>query len=185
MKLKPLSKKDVVQNFKFLIALLALFIAIYYGLIALIGIKAFEEFTAFSVQKMLEGVGVQGKVFAMQEPVQMLVQNTGIVISELCTGLLEIALLVSAILASFGISLKKRVYGAVFAVFAGTGFNLLRVFASTMQAVSAGKELAVLTHDVLFRMSLLLVIAGMYLLWFKYATGGKEGIFKYKQKVLS
>ena len=53
-------------------------------------------------------------------------QGKTIVISWLCTGVLEIIVLVSAIVASFGIGWRKKAVGIAGAVILGIIFNLLR-----------------------------------------------------------
>jgi len=62
------------------------------------------------------------------------------------------------------------VFGALVGVFA---FNQLRVVASAMQLLNTNVEIADLTHNVLFRVFLFIVIAGMYWAWLDWALKEK------------
>ena len=172
MKSKPgIGRKELLKNAKFLAAWLALFLLIYYSATAVLGWQALEGVNASTAALVLKSFGVQQvSVNYSAQPVLMLVQGKQILISELCTGFLEALLLATAVLASFGIAWKKRIYGAIFAVIFGFAFNQLRIFVSIMQVLSTDLKIAELTHDVFFRLSLLVVIAGYYYWWFKRAT---------------
>ena len=176
-----IDKKELAKTGKFLIWWVLLFLVIYYIIIALAGWQALEGITAFSSEKVLKSFGVlKIGVDYSQSTVLMSVEGKRIEISELCTGMLETVLLFTAILASFGISWKKRIFGACGALIFGFAFNQLRIFVSIMQILSTEIQIAELTHDFFFRLSLLIVIAGYYYLWFKKAT--KKGqLTKQKQ----
>ena len=170
-----IDQKELFKNAKFLAAWLALFLLIYYGTTAVFGWQALEALTASTAAGVLKSFGVsQVSVNYSAMPVLMIVEGKQILISELCTGFLEALLLATAVLASFGIALRKRVYGAIGAVIFGFAFNQLRIFVSIMQVLNTDLKVAELTHDFFFRLSLLIVIAGYYYWWFKRAVANKR-----------
>jgi len=167
---QKLDRKELVKNLKFLALWAVLFILLYYGTIALIGWNGIEGLTAQSSQKILALIGQKASLSLSGEFPVLSIQGKEIAISELCTGWLETAILCAAILASIGIAWKKRICGAIWALAFGLAFNQLRIVVSTMQLLSTDLQTAELTHDILFRLSLLAVIAGFYYLWFRKST---------------
>jgi exosortase/archaeosortase family protein len=96
-----------------------------------------------------------------------------IIISWLCTGVLEIIILISAILASFGINWKKKIAGIGIAIIAGVIFNLLRILITVNFILTQSGEIVELTHDVLFRLVLFIYIVVVYVLWFNWSVKKK------------
>lgn len=175
MKKKIIDRKEFFKNAKFLAVWLALALMLYYAIPALAGWERIEGMTAAGAEKVLKGFGVTNvKVNFEREPVLMNVEGVKIGISELCTGLLETLLLATAIIASFGIHWKKRIIGAVAALAFGLAFNQFRIFVSIMQILNTDLQTAELTHDVFFRLSILIVIAGFYYWWFRKATASQS-----------
>ncbi|HIH21822.1 MAG: exosortase/archaeosortase family protein [Candidatus Diapherotrites archaeon] len=167
-------KKEALKGLKFLAAWLLAFAVLYYGAIAVFGWNGIEGFTAAGAEKILNSfTPSKTSVDFNAEPVVLNVEGKQILISELCTGLLETALLAAAIIASIGIEWRKRIFGAIAAIAFGMAFNQLRIFASIMQILNTDLEFAELTHDLFFRLSLLIVIAGFYYLWFRKAAKGR------------
>ncbi|MDO8647870.1 MAG: exosortase/archaeosortase family protein [Candidatus Diapherotrites archaeon] len=164
-------RKEIAKTGKFLIAWILAFLLIYYGAVFAIGWQNIELFTAGSSAKVLQSFD-SAKVTVLEntDGVFLKVHGIQIQISDLCTGWLETALLASAILASLGIAWKKRIYGAIGALIFGFAFNQLRIFVTIMQLFGTNVQTAELTHDVFFRLSLLIVIAGFYFVWFRKAT---------------
>jgi exosortase/archaeosortase family protein len=97
--------------------------------------------------------------------------NQLIVISWLCTGALEIIILISAMLASFGIKFKKKLVGIGAAIFGGLIFNFIRIWITLNIIMSQNAEVFELSHDILFRLTLLLYIIILYVVWFNWAEG--------------
>jgi len=163
-------EKDVLQAGKFIAGITLLFLLFNFFL-SLIPLEFFEFFYAFFTLELLKIIGFEG-FLEFQEPV--LVHLTALSIplgfTYLCTGLLEMALVWSATLSSFGIELKKRVTG----FFAGTlvliGFNFFRIIASILIIVWFGLDAGNFSHDILFRAFLFVTIAGFYFYWFRWAT---------------
>lgn len=93
-----------------------------------------------------------------------------IVISWLCTGVLEIIVLVSAIIASFGVSWKKKLVGIAAAVILGIIFNLLRIVVTVNLILTQNVQTVELAHDALFRLVLFVYIVAVYVGWFYWAA---------------
>ena len=96
-----------------------------------------------------------------------------IIISWLCTGILEIIILISAILASFGVSGKKKLIGVGAAIVAGVIFNLARILITVNFILTQEGPVVELAHDVLFRLVLFIYIVLVYVIWFNWAMGKK------------
>ncbi len=90
-------------------------------------------------------------------------------ISWLCSGALEIIILISAILASFGISWRKKILGAIVAIIAGYVFNVFRIWITLNIIMVQNTEVFEIAHDLLFRIVLFVYIIVVYVLWFMWA----------------
>jgi exosortase/archaeosortase family protein len=93
-----------------------------------------------------------------------------ILISWLCTGVLEIMVLISAILSSFGTNWNKKFAGVVVAIIAGIVFNLLRIVITIGIILTQNLQTVELAHDLLFRAALFIYIVAIYVLWFNWAV---------------
>lgn len=90
----------------------------------------------------------------------------------LCTGTLEIIILVGAILATLGISFKKKLIGIIIGIIVGIIFNLLRIFVTINIILFNNIEFAEFMHDFLFRIILFVYITGFYVVWFYFSMNG-------------
>lgn len=117
--------------------------------------------------------------FELEEAYAFTINHTNqlIVISWLCTGILEIIILVSAILASFGISLKKKLIGIVFAIISGIIFNFIRIWITLNIIMLQDAQVFEIAHDLLFRLTLLVYVIIVYVIWFSWS----EGKIKFKK----
>jgi len=77
----------------------------------------------------------------------------------------------ASVLASFGIELKKRIAGAITGLIAVAVFNIARIVLSVLIISWFGLDAGNFSHDVLFKLFLIVTIAGFYYLWFYWATG--------------
>lgn len=143
-------------------------------------VEFYENITAQSVLFVLKLFGVQGAI-TIQEPVLItLASGIKIEISYLCTGLMELFVIIAAIAASHGISLKKRAVGILAALIVAPLFNLFRITATIFLILNSGSiELIDFTHNILFRITLFFAIAGIYTVWFIWAV--QEDIQKSKK----
>jgi len=92
-----------------------------------------------------------------------------IFISWLCSGVLEIIILVSAILASFGVSLNKKFIGIIIAAIIGYVFNIFRIWVTLNIILTQNAQVFEIAHDTLFRIVLFAYIMVVYVLWFNWA----------------
>jgi len=92
-----------------------------------------------------------------------------IFISWLCSGVLEIIILVSAIIASFGISWKKKIIGIIIATIIGYVFNIFRIWVTLNIILTQNAQVFEIAHDTLFRIVLFVYIIVVYVLWFNWA----------------
>ena len=188
-------EEKVRSNRKKQFAFFILGFVFFYLLITLItGLvpqESYKEFTGKSVQAILKLQGIQTASLGLikcnesswiEDSIQgecysFIISTLGgekqIIISWLCTGILEIIILASAILSSFGISWRKKIIGAILAVPAGIIFNLLRVWVTINLILSQSAGTAELAHDMLFRIVLFIYITGYYVIWFYCANREK------------
>jgi len=94
-----------------------------------------------------------------------------IYIGFLCTGILEFALLASAILASSNVSWKKRGIGTALAVLVVIIFNLIRISFTIYLITILNLSWATFFHSFLFRLFLVIIVLGFYWLWLRRSTG--------------
>ena len=133
----------------------------------------FDLLTGLGAKGLLQLQGLEVIEF-IGENYQMLVGPAGagktIIISWLCSGVLEIIILVSAMLASFGISWKKKFIGIIFAIIVGYVFNLLRVWTTINIILTQNVQTIEFAHDFLFRAVLFVYIIVFYVAWFHFSV---------------
>ncbi|MCR4335064.1 MAG: exosortase/archaeosortase family protein [archaeon] len=166
-------KKELHKTGKFLAGIAVLFI-LFNFLLSIIPLEWFEFFYAFFTLEFLKLFGFNGTI-EFQEPVLVYLETFSIPLgfSYLCTGLLELALIWSATLASFGIELKKRIIGSIIGTIILVGFNFFRIISSVLVIAWFGLNAGNFSHDLLFRVFLFVTIAGFYFLWFRWSTKTK------------
>lgn len=168
-------REDAVKTGRFLV----FFIFAYMVLSLagqLVGIENVELWVAGNVLGTLQLFGFTGTVSLEETAVISLANGPSIEISELCTGLTETFLIVGAIIASFGISLRRRVLGAVAAGIATIALNHARIVATALIIIGSG-DLALIefAHNILFRVFLFATVAGIYIAWFYWAASREAG----------
>ncbi|MBI2530446.1 MAG: hypothetical protein HYW05_04870 [Candidatus Diapherotrites archaeon] len=167
-----LNRGNAIQAAKFIIAIIAAFALLHTAFFLIVPLQIYESAIASIVAFIFGAFGVQASVNAGMEPVVALFPNgLQIFISYLCTGALETFLLIAAILASFGIDMRKRIIGAIAAFIAVFIFNLLRILITIFLLINLDLRIAEISHDLLFRISLLIAIAGFYYAWQNWAAG--------------
>lgn len=158
------------------------------GALSLQGINTTEEGIIFCQENSWIGDTVKGECYSFfivqngkvltEELEQALEQaphpeGKAIVISWLCTGVLEIIILVSAIIASFGVSWRKKIIGVIAAAILGALFNLLRIWVTINLILTQNTQTVELAHDMLFRFILFIYIFAVYVIWFYWAAKEK------------
>ena len=166
-----IEKSDTIKTGRFLLFFVFLYLLFSSLFFVFVPLQKMEEFIAGATLSFLLLTGFQGKL-VLQEPVLIQLENgVGIVISELCTGLMEMFIVASAILASIGIDWRKRIIGAIASVILLQAFNFVRIFA-TLLVILGNHSLQTIefTHNILFRIFLFVVIAGSYIAWFYFSV---------------
>lgn len=107
--------------------------------------------------------GIEGTCYSF------LVSGKTILIAWLCTGLLEIIILISAIIASFGIKNREKLIGIVLAIIVGAVFNLFRIVFTIQIALTQNIGVIEFAHDILFKLVLFVYITVFYVAWFYWA----------------
>ncbi len=88
----------------------------------------------------------------------------------LCTGSLELALLLGAVIATEDRTWKQRVLGIVFSTVMLYIINIVRVGVTLASAVWYGWNFADLIHTVLFKFFLVFAILGVYAIWYLWLS---------------
>ncbi len=122
---------------------------------------------AAHVRFVLNGVGVETVSGVVSH--QFFMSGNLIEISPLCSGLLEIILLISAILATRNEKWDSRIHGAILGAIILYLFNLLRMVVTLLQLEHTSLSFAVFTHDFLFRLLLILGFVFLYGGWLNRA----------------
>jgi len=180
--LEPLSlsfeKQDAVKTGRFVLYFILVYLVLSIAVTAVIPVQLQELFVANTVLGSLQLFGFSGQVSFEETALISLDVGTSIEISELCTGLMETLIIVGAIIASVGISWRKRFIGAAAAAIITMALNFARIiFTALVILTTADLALIEFTHDILFRIFLFVTIAGLYIGWFYWAVS-KEGLSK-------
>jgi len=175
-------KEEARKSMRFLfLAFLSLFILFIAS--SIVPLEWTELFVANSVLNALNAGGIEGKVIA-GEPVQIILEEgPDIEISYLCTGLLEIFVLASVIIASAGIPIRERIIGVVVGTAASVFVNFLRILGTVYFIYNSDLETADFIHNIFFRATLFITIFAFYALWFRWATSpGRKSAGKPQKK---
>jgi exosortase/archaeosortase family protein len=163
------SKTGVEKAGKFVFSITVLFI-VFNFLFDIIGVQRFEVFYANGALAILSLLGFSGKV--VEYGGTLLILNgfdLPFAFGYLCTGLLELALIWSAVLSTTEVGFKKRLFGLVAATFTLVVFNLARIVSSIIIIKYFGLDVGNFSHDLLFKVFLFATIAGFYYVWLKNA----------------
>ncbi|MFA5763590.1 MAG: exosortase/archaeosortase family protein [archaeon] len=101
-----------------------------------------------------------------------------IIISWLCSGVLEIIILICAMLASFGIAFRQKLIGIGIAIVAGVIFNTLRIWITLSLILTQNAAVFEIAHDLLFRIVLFVYIIIVYVIWFYWTQVGTKELIK-------
>ncbi|MFH1587765.1 MAG: exosortase/archaeosortase family protein [Candidatus Diapherotrites archaeon] len=180
-------KTEQLKGLKFTALVLVWFIGLN-GILFLIPLTGLIQlFYAHAGLFALNFFGFQGKVILEEVPVIVFSNfDYNASITYLCSGVLETIVLISCIMASIGISWKKRIIGSLIGIILlGIG-NIKRIVLSVLILKFFGNFWGNLFHEILFKIFLFIGIAGIYFIWFLWATENKkfkELIGKVKKKI--
>ena len=145
---------------------------VLFVLSGLVPLEFYELFVANTVLNALNAGGIDGIIHPGEPVVIELAGGPNIVISYLCTGLLEVIVLASVIIASLGIPINKRIIGVALGTAAAFFVNLARILATIYFLYSSSAETVEFFHDIFFRLTLFITIFLFYAIWFRWAIGG-------------
>ncbi len=131
----------------------------------------YESATGLSLKSLLEVQGLSPSITSVDSgDFALALEGKTIIISWLCAGVLELIILSCAILASFGVSWRKKFIGIAIAIPLGFLFNLARVWITTNIILTQEVAVIELAHDLLFKIMLFVYITIFYVLWFYWST---------------
>ncbi len=158
----PPWKAEARKGARFLVILVLVFLVL--DLVFSLGPvdQAFKETTAFGSSLVMKSLGVDAS------PSGDLVVFNGekARIVSLCTGSLELAVLVAAVVATEDRSVRSRILGIAFSSALLLGINYIRVGVTLASAVWYGWAVADLLHSFLFRLFLVVSVFGIYAVWY-------------------
>lgn len=133
-----------------------------------------ESITTLLASSLLSLSGTQHAILWAAEPI-IRVAGVDAVIGRLCAGDLEMALIAAIVMASSDRAIRQRLWGAFFGILTVFAINALRIAIVLWAGINLGWNAADFTHDVLFRMTLVVVILGYYAVWYlRYDDAGKR-----------
>jgi exosortase/archaeosortase family protein len=163
------SKEGLTNAAKFVFVFLVSFLLFYFILIPLtapvwVGLG---EFNAFATHNVLSTMGVPSEVSGNMLTVNVRGEDIDFVISQLCSGDIEIALLVSLLIASLDVLLVWRILGSLI----GIGFillmNPLRIALTIWITTGTDLQIGDFYHNVMFRLFLFILLVFYYFLWYR------------------
>lgn len=142
------------------VALFAFFASAAYALLVFTPLsQLFSSVAAKSSLFVLQLLGVPSRLLFENSVPHILTANADAEINLVCAGVLEIAVLFGIIFASFEKSLRSRIKGFAIGLLVLLLFNPLRIGLSI-------KFVDPIIHDVLFRITLVVVLVSFYALWY-------------------
>jgi exosortase/archaeosortase family protein len=129
-----------------------------------------KALTAQAANFILGLLGVPTILQFLAEP-SIIVGKLTAQITNLCAGDIEIILMTAIILSTFDRSWRQRLFGVLGGILIVLIINPLRIAAVIAVGYYSSWQWADFTHDVLFRLTLLVVIVGYYYIWYiKYGS---------------
>ncbi|MDD4251275.1 MAG: exosortase/archaeosortase family protein [Candidatus ainarchaeum sp.] len=167
-------------------------IFIFFYLFFSITISPFEnnlkEFTGNTSETLLKLQGINITEKGMYETTgnemvySFFINEKQIIISWLCTGILEIIILISTILATLGIAWKQKIIGIIAGIFSGLVFNFIRIWITINIILTQETSIIEFSHDFLFRAILFVYIIGFYVTWFYFSNTTNKSKKQINQK---
>ncbi|MFH0714064.1 MAG: exosortase/archaeosortase family protein [Candidatus Micrarchaeota archaeon] len=160
--IRAMAINDLQKAVKFIVTTAAIAVPLYF----LFTFTTFlHEIAARGAQFFLTLLGKSASLVFTGSPLfpHLLIPGGDIEISDLCSGALELALLIGFISASADRSVNYRIKGIVVGVVFFLLFNAARI-AFTIN--SFGTAAFVPLHDVLFRLTLIIGLVTFYAVWY-------------------
>ena len=169
----------------FLLRLLVLSIPLYIVIVSGVSLRPLQVSTAAQSEAVLEGMGFS----VMRQGAYMEAQRLGpgpfqFLISEDSTAWKSLLFLAALIIAVPGVSWNKRLWGIVPGLIVIWLVNIGRVVAIVLAEEAYGTETAILVHDWLWRLGLVLAVLAIWLAWLFWAKRKrKRGLAKFVGKL--
>lgn len=160
MKQKHSGESDFRKGIKFLLLFTVLF-SISYVILTFTPLeKVLGHIAAVSSQFLLGTFGTPTEITILQNGNYALESTTFVAeLNQACAAIIEIAVLVGIVFASFEKSLKQRFNGFALGMVLLLVLNPIRIALSII-------FLHPIVHDVLFRITLIITIIGFYAAWY-------------------
>jgi len=170
-KQESLVREDRKKQLVFFVVGFLLFYLIFSWVAYLLPDYFYQALTGNSLKSLLELQGLTPIITSVESgDFALALGEKTIIISWLCAGVLEMIILASAILASFGVSWRKKFIGVAVAIPLGYFFNLARVWITTNIILTQEVAVVELAHDLLFKIMLFVYITIVYVIWFYWST---------------
>lgn len=170
-------RKQLAKASAFTAAIGLLFV-IFWTLISSINLYALKAFTAQSASALLGAFGAPHALSLAGPDPAIIVNGVTALITNLCAGDVEIALLAAILLATMDRPLRRRLWGAAFGVALILVINPLRVAIVLAVGHYSGWAWADFSHDLLFRLTLITTILLYYFVWYVKYDAIATRIFK-------
>lgn len=163
------SKKSLKNATRFVAVFLLSFLLFLYVIIPLTGSfwDGMGVWHAQAVGSLLSAWGIESSVNGNILTMAVQGQNIDFVISQLCSGDVEIALLVSLLIASFDVLLIWRLGGALLGTILLLLLNPIRIAITLVITRDAGMEAGDFYHSVIFRLFLFVILVLYYFIWYR------------------
>ena len=162
-------KLEFKKGLPFLIGI-ASFYTLFWLLLSSVDLYALKAFTASAAHVLLGLIGVPAQLVFGLEPT-IIINSISAQITNLCAGDVEIALLMAIILATWDRTWRQRAFGCIFGLLLIFIVNPIRITIVLGTGYYGNWGIANFAHDVLFRISLLIIIVLYYYIWYvKYES---------------
>jgi exosortase/archaeosortase family protein len=119
------------------------------------------------VSGLLSSVGIESSVSGNVLTMDVQGQDVDFVISQLCSGDVEIALLISLLVASFDVLLIWRILGSLIGLAFLLLMNPIRIFITLIITKDSGMEAGDFYHSFIFRLFLFVLLVLYYFAWYR------------------
>ena len=166
-KIEEQVKTNPKKQFVFFVLGFLFFYVILTGIVYAFPKGFFERIVGESINFLINLQGIKTQTISGEQfDIHLVTSGTIIIISWLCTGILEIIILASTMLATFGVKLREKILGIIIAIIVGFIFNLVRIIITINIILTQNAQTFELAHDLLFRATLFLYIVIVYVIWF-------------------
>jgi len=166
-KIEESIEKNPKRQFIYFIIGFLIFYLILNFLISFFPKGFFESFVGLQINFLINLQGISTQTFFGEQFVINLIESGKTInIVWLCTGILEMIILISTIIVTFKIGFREKIIGIISAIIIGHLFNLLRIIITINIYLTQNSTVLEFAHDFLFKATLFLYIIIVYVFWF-------------------